>query len=287
MRASDLEKYHASEKEKARTEDLLHLLPTGRRSVLDIGARDGYFSRLLTQHFAEVTALDLQKPPFEIARVVTIAGDATRLDFADDSFDCVFCTEVLEHIRDVQKACSEIVRVAKYEIIIGVPFKQDIRSGRTTCCSCGKINPPWGHVNSFDEDRLSALFSGLGVISKSFVGTTKDATNPLSTFLMDRAGNPWGSYKQAEPCIHCGAKLIQLESTRIWQKTCAAIAARIDRVQARWVRPHANWIHIVFRKYYRMNYNEPEAERCLRGLSEGTHRERAKRDLLSRRGRHN
>src|ERR1051325_4414509 len=99
----NIEQYRASEREKSRTGDLLRLLPRGRRSVLDIGARAGHFARLLTAYFAEVTAIDLVKPPFEFPGVVTIAGDATRLAFPDGSFDCVFCAEVLEHIPEVQK----------------------------------------------------------------------------------------------------------------------------------------------------------------------------------------
>jgi Methylase involved in ubiquinone/menaquinone biosynthesis len=245
---SDLEQYRASEKEHARTADILRVLPKGRRSVLDVGARDGHFSRLLTEYFTEVTALDLQRPCFEFTRVVTIAGDATKLDFAADSFDCVFCAEVLEHIPDLQSACREIVRVAKHEIIVGVPFRQDIRIGRTTCHCCGRANPPWGHVNYFDDDRLARLFSGLRVISKSFVGVTKEATNPLSAFLMDLAGNPWGSYDQEEPCIHCGAKLVPPENRKIWRKVCSAIAARANRVQTLFTRPYGTWIHLVFSK---------------------------------------
>jgi SAM-dependent methyltransferase len=214
----------------------------------------------LTEYFDEVTALDLQKPGFEFARVVTVAGDVTKLEFADDTFDCVFCAEVLEHIPDVTRACQEIIRVAKHEIVIGVPYRQDIRCGRTTCHSCGKTNPPWGHVNSFDEDRLSALFSGLPFISKSFVGTTKEATNPIATFLMDLAGNPWGTYDQDEPCIHCGAKLVPPGGRQIWQKVCSIMAFNLNRVQVIWERPRGNWIHVVFRKWERY----PEAFRGMR-----------------------
>lgn len=243
-----LEQYRASGQEKARTEDLLRVLPKGRRSVLDIGARDGHFSRLLTQYFAEVTALDLHKPLFEFPGVTTAAGDATKLDFAADSFDCVFCAEVLEHIPDVQRACSEIMRVAKHEIIIGVPFEQDIRIGRTTCHFCGKISPPWGHLNSFTEHRLLRLFPGLRVISRSFAGNSREATNFLSTWLMDLSGNPWGPYDQDEPCGHCGAKLIRPSNRRTWQKICSGIAARINRAQSLCTRPHGNWIHLVFSK---------------------------------------
>src|SRR5512139_805984 len=100
-----LEPYRASEREQSRTEDLLRRLPRGRHSVLDIGARDGHFSRRLTEYFTTVTALDLRQPGFEYPRVVTVAGDVRRLGFPDNSFDCVFCAEVLEHVAEVERAC--------------------------------------------------------------------------------------------------------------------------------------------------------------------------------------
>lgn len=244
----NLGKYRASEDEKARTNDLLRLLPRGRRSVLDIGARDGHFSQLLTKYFSEVTALDLQRPRFAIPRVVTVAGDVTKLDFASGSFDCVFCAELLEHIPEVQRACNEIIRVARHEIIVGVPFEQDIRIGRCTCYACGKANPPWGHVNSFDSGKLLKLFSGLQLISTSFVGTSKESTTALSAFLMDLAGNPWGTYDQEEPCIYCGAQMKPPESRQPWQRGLSGIAARINRLQTLCRKPHGMWIHVLFSK---------------------------------------
>jgi glycosyltransferase involved in cell wall biosynthesis/SAM-dependent methyltransferase/Tfp pilus assembly protein PilF len=39
--------------------------------------------------------------------------DLTRLDLRDDSFDCVFCYHVLEHIPDDRKAMQEVFRVLK------------------------------------------------------------------------------------------------------------------------------------------------------------------------------
>jgi SAM-dependent methyltransferase len=246
---ADLQKYRASELEKARTADLLRVLPKGRATVLDIGARDGFFSKLLTEHFASVTALDLRKPPFDYPGIVTVAGDVTNLDFLDETFDCIFCTEVLEHIPDVGKACREIVRVARHDIVIGVPFEEDIRLGRMTCVTCGEVSPPWGHVNSFDERRLLDLFADCKLISKSFVGTTREATNPLSVALMDLAGNPWGTYDEDLHCQFCGARLCApTAERRLGSKICSAFAHRINRVQARWTRPHGSWMHVVFSK---------------------------------------
>ncbi len=246
---SDLQTYRESEAEKARTQDLLRLLPRGRSSVIDIGARDGYFSRLLTEYFEEVTALDLEQPSFEYPRVTTVAGDITKLQFSDSSFDCVFCAEVLEHIPDLEQACRELIRVARHEIVVGVPFRQDTRSGRTTCSKCGKVNPPWGHVNRFDEQRLKDLFPGLPIEAKSFVGSTKEVTNIFSTMLMDLAGNPWGTYQQDEPCIHCGARLVSPAHERAYlSKVCSGVAVRLDLLQKSVTRDHANWIHVVFSK---------------------------------------
>lgn len=244
----DYERYRTSPAEKARTEDLLRLLPRNRRSVLDIGARDGFFSKLLTQYFGEVTALDLTKPAFDIPGVTAVAGDVTRLDYPDASFDCVFCAEVLEHIPALEQACRELARVARHELIIGVPYRQDTRVGRTVCQSCKRHNPPNGHVNEFDLPRLKSLFPGLRVAEQSFVGLNGEVTNALSAWLMDLGGNPWGSYDQEEPCIHCGADLTPPPSAALWQRVCSASAVRLNRLQQRFTQPHGNWIHLVLTK---------------------------------------
>ena len=241
--------YRESEAEKARTQDLLRLLPRGRNSVLDIGASDGHFSRLLTEYFQQVTALDLEKPSFTFPRVTTVAGDITGLAFPDASFDCVFCAEVLEHIPDIQQACRELIRVARHEIVVGVPFRQDTRCFRPRCGRCGKVNAPWGHVNTFDERRLRLLFPGLSVTATSFVGSNNEVTNVLSTMLMDMAGDPWGTYQQEEPCIHCGAALVRPAGPRSYfSRICSGIAVRLDLLQMCFTPAHANWIHVVFAK---------------------------------------
>ena len=245
---SDIENYRNSEQEKSRTADLVRLLPRGRSSVLDIGARDGFFSRLLTDYFEIVTALDLKMPAFNHPCVINVGGDATRLLFPDSSFDCVFCAKVLERIPALEDACREIARVARHEAVIGVPYKQDTRLGRTTCQQCRKPNPPWGHINRFDERRLARLFPGLGIKALSFVGSVRCETNPVSTMLMDMAGNPWGTYEQHEPCIYCGVKLIAPARRSILSKVCSGCAVRINRVQSSFTRAHGNWIHVVFSK---------------------------------------
>ena len=61
-----------------------------------------------------------------------------------------------------------ISRVARHAIVVGVPYRQDLRVGRTTCAACRGTNPPWGHVNSFDENRLKQHFGKWEPVATSF-----------------------------------------------------------------------------------------------------------------------
>ena len=247
-RLEQLAAYRAGASEQHRTEDLLRNLPRGYSTVLDVGARDGHFSGLLSAYFDEVTALDLSKPSFELPRVRTVAGDITALDFPDRSFDVVFCTEVLEHIPRLSTACAELCRVSRHALVIGVPFDQDTRIGQTTCGACGAINPPYGHVNSFTRQQLVALFQGFEVIAESYVGHERWRTNALAAWLMNVGLNPWGTYSQHEHCIQCARPLAQPGKRPLWRKLCALAAAVLQKAQTAMTRPGPIWIHLVFRR---------------------------------------
>ena len=243
-----LAQYRQSPTEIARTGDLLRLVPPETGSVLDIGARDGHFSLLFSQIPVDVTALDLIKPGFEIRGVKTVAGDVTHLEFPDRTFDLVFCAEVLEHIPALELACQEIQRVARRYILIGVPFEQDTRVSRTICQACGRRNPPYGHVNSFTEERLRALFDQCEPVERSFVGQTQEATNAMAAWLLDLGGNPWGEYSQDEGCIHCGARLVAPVRQSFWKRSAAAAGIRLQHLQTAMAPVRGNWIHMLFRK---------------------------------------
>ena len=239
--------YRTRPSEKQRTEDLLKLMPTSGGTALDIGARDGHFSLLLAERFDKVVALDLERPEIEHPRVNCVQGNAASLEFADRSFDFVFCAEVLEHIppKTLNSVCSELERVGNGQMLIGVPYKQDIRIGRTTCYSCKGKNPPWGHVNTFDEQRIVELFPTFKVELISLVGKSTERTNSISAALMDLAGNPYGTYEQDEPCIHCGAKLTAPPERKLPEKILTQMAVWTQTATEVFSKPRANWIHLL------------------------------------------
>jgi hypothetical protein len=246
----DLTEYRAGASERKRIADLMRLLPGNLDSVLDIGARDGFISKLLAGHFLKVTALDLEEPRIDDERIRCVKGDVTGLNFPDASFDLVFCAEVIEHIpsRRLVRACGELSRVAREYLLIGVPYKQDLRVGRLTCRACGKKNPPWGHVNSFDENSLKKLFPSLDVVCLSFVGEVDAMTNAFSTFLTDLAGNPYGDYSQEEPCVYCRTKFRDPPERNLLQKALTKIACYVNEAQKAFHKRRPNWIHVLFKK---------------------------------------
>ena len=205
----DLSAYRASPTEQMRIGDLLGHTPSSGGVALDVGARDGYLSVLLAERFERVIALDLVLPEASVPRVTWVQADAVQLPFPDGAIDFVLCAEVLEHLPTsiLPRVCAELERVCSGDILVGVPYREDNRVGRTTCRSCGGTNPPWGHVNSFDESRLQRLFARCEVKATSFVGESRQRTNAISVALLDLAGNPFGTYAQEEPCIHCGRAL--------------------------------------------------------------------------------
>ena len=246
----DLIAYRNSPAEQRRVADLLALLPGDIRTAIDIGARDGFLSSKLADRSVHVTALDLEKPALADPRIACVKGNAAALDFADASFDLVLCTEVLEHIPGplLEKACRELARVSARYLLIGVPYRQDIRQWRTTCQQCGRTNPPWGHVNVFDEHRLASLFAGCAVVNRTFVGEAEMGTNWIAARLMNAAGNPFGTYDQQEPCIHCGAALGRPPDRTVVQKVLTRLAESTRDAQRPFFKARGNWLHVLFER---------------------------------------
>ena len=92
------------------------------KSVLDVGCGRGYFLNLLTERREDIkaTGLDvLQHVPLKSAKYVQ--GAMENLPFKDNSFDVVFTSHTVEHVRDLKKSISELKRVAKKKVIVVTP----------------------------------------------------------------------------------------------------------------------------------------------------------------------
>lgn len=245
-----LRAYREHPREVERVARLFSLMARSGPEALDVGARDGHLSLLLAERFERVVALDLNRPQVDHPRIQCVEGDASRLAYADRSFHTVVCAEVLEHIPPtlLPQVCRELVRVTGRHLVIGVPFEQDLRVDCCTCRTCGAVNPPWGHVNSFGLERLVRLMDGLVPAKVDYVGRTRSATNPLSARLLRFAGNPYGTYEQEEPCIACGQRLLPPAGRSFVQKVATRLAHWGNTLQATVTPWRANWIHVRFER---------------------------------------
>lgn len=90
--------------------------------ILDAGCGEGYFSRILANAGAEVTAVDYSERMLEIAKerspdrldITYVHGNCERLtDLEDERFEAVVSNMVLQDLADYEQALAEIHRVLK------------------------------------------------------------------------------------------------------------------------------------------------------------------------------
>jgi len=107
--------------------------PSKNQSALDFGCGHGLFLPTLSKYYGKVTGLDVRALPatgnilekFGCKNTKVYQMDGNNLSFADETFDAVFCADVLEHFKDMDRPLGEIYRVLKPggKIIINTPLE--------------------------------------------------------------------------------------------------------------------------------------------------------------------
>jgi demethylmenaquinone methyltransferase / 2-methoxy-6-polyprenyl-1,4-benzoquinol methylase len=103
-----------------RPETLATIAPSKGMRILDLAAGTGASSVRLREAGADVVSCDFSVGMLRVGRrkypeLDLIAGDALRLPFADESFDCVTISWALRNVNDVTLALREMLRVTKPE----------------------------------------------------------------------------------------------------------------------------------------------------------------------------
>jgi 2-polyprenyl-3-methyl-5-hydroxy-6-metoxy-1,4-benzoquinol methylase len=108
--------------------------------------------------------LSLQEIPAAATNDFSVMkADINKLPFADESFDCVICSEVLEHIPEHHAALTELVRVLKPQgiLVISVPRYYPERI-------CWLISPAYhnnegGHIRIYQKKKLAQMLAAHGI----------------------------------------------------------------------------------------------------------------------------
>jgi SAM-dependent methyltransferase len=97
------------------------------------------------------------------AQAAAVAADATRLPFADGSFDAVIVAEILEHVPNDTAALTEVARVLRPGGVIAVTVPAWLPERICWALSTEYHEVPGGHVRIFTRAELTAKLTAAGL----------------------------------------------------------------------------------------------------------------------------
>jgi hypothetical protein len=168
------------------------------------------------------------------------------LPFSDAAVDLVLASEVIEHIPVVTlpKVFAEIYRVSRRYILITVPYRETLADA-VVRCSCGFVFHKWGHIQSFDENKVRSIYPRARLLKLAYIGAPKPNDPPLLKTLRQR----WaGRYAAADPdtlCPKCGGREFVTGSRNL----ISMLLGGATLVASRTLSPRkATWIGGLFEK---------------------------------------
>jgi ubiquinone/menaquinone biosynthesis C-methylase UbiE len=171
-----------------------HIPITSKTTLLDVGCGNGFF----TYYFAkdcDVTGLDYSEVMLaNNPHNKLIHGDAYHLPFDDNSFDVVFCSDMLHHLEFPSKAIEEMRRVSNNYVIVSEPNRNNI-----LMFMFGLLNKEeWGSLK-FTKRYLVKMFAGLNlavrhVLTSGMIFPNKTPSFILSLFKIFDYNSFLGSY---------------------------------------------------------------------------------------------
>ncbi len=157
------------------TEDAIRQFAKKADKILDVGVGLG---RLL-EKFPELERYGMDaslKMAVEARKkgIDTCCSMVEDIPYKKDFFDIVVCTDVLEHVLDLNLACSKILSVMKpgAYLILRVPYRENLSSYFSPACPYEYV-----HIRNFDEFSLKMLFRKIfkcEVIHTDFAGYRYD-----------------------------------------------------------------------------------------------------------------
>lgn len=184
-----------SEHEHGRVVETLKHLPTDLETLLDIGCGDGKIAYVLDEldRSVDLVQVDFSQKALELCRGRRVRARVDRLPFVQGQFDACIAAEVLEHLpsETLVRTAREMERVTKRYVFVTVPNRESLAEHDIRCEHCGQIFNAWGHLHSFDEERLRSLFADLHPLRVEPFGPGRIDYPPALLWLRQRLGRQW------------------------------------------------------------------------------------------------
>jgi 2-polyprenyl-3-methyl-5-hydroxy-6-metoxy-1,4-benzoquinol methylase len=140
-------------------------------SILDAGCGEGFtMDKLIKSGIkAKLEGIEYSKESISFARklfpnLIIKQASIYDLPYKDNSFDLVVCTEVLEHLREPEKAVKEMLRVSRKYLIISVPNEPFFMlSNFLRGKNISRFGNDAGHINHWNPFGLKKLLEDQGL----------------------------------------------------------------------------------------------------------------------------
>lgn len=203
---------------RPRLEFLVRALRPGEKA-LNIGVGSGALEELALRKGVEIWSLDPSARAVERLRERLGVGDRAQVGysqsppFADEQFDVVIMSEVLEHL-DPATRSDTLVQVHRMlrpggRFIGTVPAREALELSTVVCPHCEHRFHRWGHQSSFDVAAVDAMlrdrFAVETVEERYFnewdsVGWRKRAEGLVKKFLSWRGIGPYAVFRNIYFC---------------------------------------------------------------------------------------
>jgi SAM-dependent methyltransferase len=218
--------------EKSRIDTILELLPSVE-SLLDVGCGDGRITNLMAERAQRVVGLDASAQALSYVKTETVRSNVDELPFAERSFDLVTCIQVLEHLpRPVlRRTLSQLKRVARRYIMIGVPLDEPLHYRNLVCARCGHGFNQTGHLHRFNMAQLRRHFRGWRVVSQRSCGAEKRPYYNRALMLARRKLGGGNVRTERGCCPACGTPtwIDQIREKNLVTTTCDRYNGKIQR----------------------------------------------------------
>ncbi len=167
------------------------------KKVLNIGVGGGVLEKMAISHNVDIYCLDpseksINKLQKLLGEKKAKVGYSQNIPFKNGFFDIVIMSEVLEHLDNnvIFDTLTDVNRVlANNGKFIGtVPYNENLNEQIVICPKCGEKFHKWGHIQSFDTERLkiilSTVFTNTKVKPKMFISwNVLNWKGKISTFI--------------------------------------------------------------------------------------------------------